>query len=153
MAAVEVKVLKRKAPPELRHSLKDRLLADLEARLPGDAFAFAMPDTSSCFVPRRARDGGLRMRSIPGSQGLPGIIIIHHGRALGLELGPPGDCQRTLFPRLRAAGMRIEVARSFAEAITLLGEMGLLLRAPESLSRQVAEIFREARHGRQGSKA
>jgi transcription initiation factor TFIIIB Brf1 subunit/transcription initiation factor TFIIB len=40
--------------------------------------------------------------------------------------------------------MRIEVARSFAEALSALSEMGLELSTRESLSRQVAEIFRGA---------
>jgi hypothetical protein len=80
------------------------------------------------------------------SAGLPGILIVHRGRALGLELPRSGhalnDAQRTIFPRLTAAGMRIEVARSFSEALRALREMGLELAGPESLERQVAELFR-----------
>jgi hypothetical protein len=142
---MEVRILTRKAPPDTPNGLKQRLAADLERILPADAFAFVLPDESSSF-------DKLRMRSIPGSQGLPAIVIIHRGRALGLELGRPGhhlnDDQRTIFPRLRAAGMRIEVARSFAEALAALSEMGLELTTRESLSRQVAEIFRGAQRDR-----
>ena len=135
---MEVRILKRKAPPDTPHGLKRRLAADLDRILPADAFAFAfafaLPDEDSA---------GSRAK-----KGLPGIVIVHRGRALGLELGRPGhhlnDDQRTIFPRLRAAGMRIEVARSFAEALSALSEMGLELNARESLSRQVAEIFRTA---------
>jgi len=145
MAAVEVKVLKKKPPPE---DLKQRLAAELGALLPADAFAFALPDEGSPFVPRRARDEGLSMRK----SGLPDIVIIHRGRALGLELPRAGhtlsDAQRSIFPRLTAAGMRIEVARSFAEALRALSEMGLTLSSRESLTRQVAELFRDARKGR-----
>jgi hypothetical protein len=112
------------------------LAADLERILPADAFAFALPDAGDATAPRR---------------GLPAIVIVHRGRALGLELGKPGhrlnDDQRTTFPRLRAAGMRIEVARSFSEALSALSEMGLELSTRESLSRQVAEIFRQAKRG------
>jgi hypothetical protein len=43
--------------------------------------------------------------------------------------------------------MRIEVARSFTEALSALSEMGLELSTRESLSRQVAEVFRSAQRG------
>ena len=134
---MEVIILKKKAPPDTPARLKQRLAADLERILPADAFAFALPDGGEATGQRK---------------GLPAIVIIHRGRALGLELGKPGhhlnDDQRTIFPRLRAAGMRIEVARSFAEALSALSEMGLELSTQESLSRQVAEIFRGAQRGR-----
>src|ERR1700722_12494959 len=142
---MEVRILKKKAPPDTPDRLKHRMAADLERILPADAFAFVLPDErveASCF-------DKLSMRRCAG---LPGIIVIHRGRALGLELGRPGhhlnDDQRTIFPRLRAAGMRIEVARSFAEALSALSDMGLELSTRESLSRQVAEIFRGAQRGR-----
>jgi hypothetical protein len=139
---MEVRILKKKAPPDTPGSFRWRLAADLERILPADAFAFVLPDESSSFDKLRMRSGA----------GLPGIIVIHRGRALGLELGKPGhhlnDDQRTIFPRLRAAGMRIEVARSFAEALSALSDMGLELSTQESLSRQVAEIFRGAQRGR-----
>ena len=134
---MEVRILRKKAPPYTPDRLKQRLAADLERILPADAFAFALPDSEDAM--------GLR-------KGLPAIVIVHRGRALGLELGKPGhhlnDDQRTIFPRLRAAGMRIEVARSFTEALGCLSEMGLELSTRESLSRQVAEIFRGAQRGR-----
>ncbi|HXL70348.1 MAG TPA: hypothetical protein VN935_03810 [Rhizomicrobium sp.] len=134
---MEVRILKKKVPPDTPNRLKNRLAADLERILPADAFAFALPDGEDSIGPRK---------------GLPGIVIVHRGRALGLELGKPGhhlnDDQRTIFPRLRAAGMRIEVVRSFAEALAVLSEMGLELSMRESLSRQVAEIFRGAQRGR-----
>ena len=132
---VEVKVLKRKATPDL----KERLAEDLGALLPADAFAFALPDEDPSFDRLRMRSGA----------GLPAIIIVHRGRALGLALGKPGhqlnDDERAVFPRLRAAGMRIEVARSFGEALDALREMGLELSSRQTLSRQVAQLFRAAR--------
>ncbi len=139
-----MKILKKKAaaPAKSRTGLKARLAADLAALLPADAFAFVLPDEGA---PSSSFDG-LRMRM---GGGLPGIIIVHRGRALGLELSQAGrhlsDDQRSVFPRLRAAGMRIEVARSFAEALSALREMGLPLATRDSLSRQVAELFRDAR--------
>jgi len=141
MAAAEVKIQRKRNPPpgppgpDGGPRLKDRLMADLDRILPPDAFAFAMPDAS--------QDGM--------KHGIPGILIVHRGRALGLELGRPGlrlsDRQRTVFPRLRQAGMRIEVARSFAEALRSLREMGLQLGEQESLGRQVGELFRLAQKG------
>ncbi len=127
-------------------------MAELQTHLPADAFAFAMPDEGtdgSCFVPRQARDEGPSKRM---SAGLPGIIIVHRGRALGLEPGAPGASlgqrQRAMFARLRAAGMRIEVARSHGEALAQLREMGVALDSGTSLSRQVAELFRAAQKER-----
>jgi len=138
---MEVRILKKKAPPDTPTGLKQRLAADLERILPADAFAFALPDErveGSSFDKLRMRSGA----------GLPGIIIVHRGRALGKPGHHLNDDQRTIFPRLRAAGMCIEVARSFAEALSALAEMGLELSTRESLSRQVAEIFRGAQRGR-----
>jgi hypothetical protein len=129
MAAVEVKVLKKRPAPAL--PLRDRLAAELERLLPADAFAFVMEDESA--------------------KGLPGILIVHRGRALGLELprkAQLNDARRILFPRLTQAGMRIEVARSFSEALRCLRDMGLELGGPESLTRQVAELFRTAQKER-----
>ena len=146
MAAVEVRILKKKPPshglkqrsgrPLNEIPLKDRLAVELERLLPADAFAFALPDETSPFDKLRVRRSGL-----------PDIVIIHRGRALGLEL-PRGaqlnDAQRAIFPRLTQAGMRIEVARTFSEALRSLREMGLELAPPDSLTRQVAELFRAA---------
>ncbi|HWF65226.1 MAG TPA: hypothetical protein VN685_11490 [Rhizomicrobium sp.] len=88
------------------------------------------------------------------SGGLPDIIIVHRGRALGLELARAGhalnDAQRTIFPRLTQAGMRIEVARSHSEALRCLREMGVELSGPESLTRQVAELFRAGQAMKRG---
>src|SRR6185437_6739355 len=104
--AVEVKIQRKKAQPPPETPLKQRLAADLARLLPVDAFAFATADEA---------------------KGLPAILIVHRGRALGLELPHArrhlGDAQRTIFPRLVAAGMRIEVARSFGEALAALREM------------------------------
>jgi len=144
VVAVELKILKKRAAPQgLKQPsdmcLKTRLMADLDALLPGDAFAFAMLDESSSF-------DKLRMRM----SGIPSIIIVHRGRALGLELagGKLSDRQNAMVLKLRAAGMRIEVARSWSEAMRVLREMGVSLSEKDTLTRQVAEIFRDARKGR-----
>ena len=128
----KVEILKKKAPPppHAPPSLKARLMAEFQRLLPADAFAFAMPDEG----------------------GIPGILIVHRGRALGLEPGRPGrnltERQRAMFARLREAGMRIEVARSHGEALAQLREMGVALDAETSLTRQVAELFRAAQKER-----
>lgn len=84
--------------------------------------------------------------------GVPDLILIHGGRAFGLELkskdGKLEDSQRDTFPKLREAGMRIEVARSHSEAISLIREMGIPLRSVENKTAQVKEIFREANRRR-----
>jgi hypothetical protein len=130
MAAVEVKILKKRAAPE--PDFKTRLMADLDALLPGDAFAFEA-----------------RPKARPG---IPDILIIHRGRALGLELagGRLSDDQNAMVLKLRAAGMRIEVARSWSEALRALREMGVALADKDTLTRQVAEIFRDAQKGQKG---
>ena len=78
----------RRREPEL--PVEKRLLADLQALLPKEAIALAAP-------------------------GVPGIVICHRGRALGLHLMARGDrlsyAQTNQFVALRDAGMRIEVAR------------------------------------------
>ena len=148
MTAVEVKILKKRAAPQglkqrsgrpLDKAFKQRLMADLAALLPGDAFAFAVPEESSCF-------DRLSMRM----SGLPAILIVHQGRALGLELagGKLSDRQNAMVLKLRAAGMRIEVARSWSEAMRALREMGVGLSEKDTLTRQVAEIFRDAQKAR-----
>lgn len=95
----------RKREPEL--PLEKRLLADLQALLPKEAMALAAP-------------------------GVPGILICHRGRALGLHLLARGDrlsyAQTNQFVALRDAGMRIEVARDAAGAMAMVREMGVPLK-------------------------
>ena len=136
MAAVEVKILKKRAAPQ---GFKARLMADLDACLPADAFAFAVPEENSPFDKLRVR-----------MSGLPQILIVHQGRALGLELAGAklSDRQNAMVLKLRAAGMRIEVARSWSEAMRAVREMGVGLAEKDTLTRQVAEIFRDAQKGR-----
>lgn len=145
MAAVEVKILKKRAAPQ---GFKARLMADLDACLPADAFAFAVPDDfrPSTGSGRGVGDDGLRVRMWE----LPQILIVHQGRALGLELAGAklSDRQNAMVLKLRAAGMRIEVARSWSEAMRAVREMGVGLAEKDTLTRQVAEIFRDAQKGR-----
>ena len=110
---------KPSGPEEL--SLADQLMAELKDRLPADACCFAA-----------ARDA-------------PGIVICHQGRALGLQIKDQrlSAVQVDCFNRLRTAGMRIEIARSFNEAMGLIAEMGVLLKPAINSIYAARDFFRE----------
>ena len=101
--------------------LADQLMGELKDRLPPDACCFAA-----------ARDA-------------PGIVICHQGRALGIQLrdGRLSAVQVDCFNRLRGAGMRIEVAGSLREALALIAEMGVVLKAPVNSIHAARDFFRE----------
>jgi hypothetical protein len=109
----------KEAPEEL--SLADQLLAELKDRLPSDACCFAT-----------ARDA-------------PGIVICHQGRALGLQVKTErlSAVQVASFNRLRASGMRIEIARNFREALELIAEMGVMLKPAINPVYAARDFFRE----------
>jgi hypothetical protein len=108
----------RKREPEL--PVEKRLLADLRALLPKEAIALAAP-------------------------GVPGILICHRGRALGLHLLARGDrlsyAQTNEFVALRDAGMRIEVARDVPQAMAMVREMGVPLK--EEARHTLRDVFRQ----------
>jgi hypothetical protein len=97
-----------------------KLLADLQALLPKEAMALEAP-------------------------GVPGILICHRGRALGLHLLARGDrlsyAQTNQFVALRDAGMRIEVARDAAQAMAMVREMGVPLK--EEARHTLRDVFRQ----------
>lgn len=100
--------------------VEKRLLADLQALLPKEAMALAAP-------------------------GVPGILICHRGRALGLHLLARGDrlsyAQTNQFVALRDAGMRIEVARDVPQAMAMVREMGVPLK--EEARHTLRDVFRQ----------
>lgn len=106
------------AAPE---SGEERLMAALRELLPADAFAFR------------------------GGEGAPDIVICHRGKALGLELKGRTEsfteAQSAAFPRLRDAGMRIEVVRDQNQALNRLRDMGVKLK--EEARHQVRDSYRE----------
>jgi hypothetical protein len=116
--SLEVVRKKHAAAPE---SLEDRLMAALRELLPADAYA------------------------IRGGDGAPDIVICHRGKALGLELKARtesfSEAQAIAFPRLRDAGMRIEVARDCDQALSRLRDMGVPLK--EEARHQVRDVVRE----------
>ena len=109
----------REQPEEL--SLADQLLGELKDRLPSDACCFAT-----------ARDA-------------PGIVICHQGRALGIQVKTErlSAVQVASFNRLRSAGMRIEIARNFREALELSAEMGVMLKPAINPIYAARDFFRE----------
>jgi hypothetical protein len=109
----------KEQPEEL--SLTDQLLGELKDRLPFDACCFAT-----------ARDA-------------PGIVICHQGRALGIQVKTErlSAVQVASFNRLRTAGMRIEIARNFREALELIAEMGVVLKPAINPIYAARDFFRE----------
>ena len=115
---VEIKRRKRGTP-----AARKDLAAELRASLSQDAFCFAGPD------------------------GMPDLMIVHQGRAFGLALaarhGALDERQRARFALLRNAGMRIEVARSRAEALAHLAHMGIALNVRRDLAQEIKALFRD----------
>ena len=87
--------------------LETQTLVALKSRLPPDAIAIEAAE-------------------------LPGIVICHRGKALGLHMMTRGarmsHAQTNQVIALREAGMRIEVARGLEQAMTFVREMGVVLK-------------------------
>jgi len=87
--------------------LEAQALVTLKARLPPEAIAIEAAE-------------------------LPGIVICHKGKALGLHLMARGarmsHADTNAVIALREAGMRIEVARGLDQAIACVREMGVALK-------------------------
>jgi hypothetical protein len=120
----------RRAPPSLRASL----VRMLRASLTKDTAFFALPEEERS--ERRAANGFCE----GALAGAPDLVLIHGGRAFGLELKAYGsglsDEERAAQVTLRAAGMRVEVARDVNEALVRLREMGIPLKL------DIANVFR-----------
>jgi len=110
---------KEHAPEEL--SVTEQLLAALKERLPPDACCFSVVRDAPC------------------------IVICHQGRALGLQIKEQrlSAVQVDCFNRLRCAGMRIEIARTFGEAMGLIAEMGVILKPAINSIYAARDLFRE----------
>lgn len=123
-------------------SLQVTVMQNLDLLLPADAVAFHVPNGGS----RNAREAAnLKRQGVRA--GVPDILIVHDGRVHGLELksakGTISDSQQTMFPRLRAAGMRIEVARTLKDVLRLVREMGVPIREIEDQDYAARDVFRE----------
>jgi hypothetical protein len=110
----------RRRSPEEDLSPEAALMAELRRLLPPEACVFAAASA-------------------------PVIVVCHRGRALGLHLmardGKLSHAQTNAFITLRAAGMRIEVARDAGQAKAMLREMGVPLR--EEAQHALRDVFRE----------
>jgi len=115
----------RPKPKTEEATLEEQLIAELKDRLPGDACCFSVPDS--------------------GGEGVPRIVICHQGRALGIQLrqGRTSAVQAAGFTRLRAAGMRIEVARDAREALALIAEMDVVLKEKVNSPFAARDFFRQ----------
>jgi len=115
----------RPKPRTEEATVEEQLMAELKERLPADACCFCVPDGAS--------------------DGAPRIVICHRGRALGIQLrqGRTSAVQAAGFARLRAAGMRIEVARDAREALALIAEMGVVLKEKVNSPFAARDFFRQ----------
>ena len=110
----------RRRAPEEELSPEAALMVELRRLLPPEACVFAAATA-------------------------PVILVCHRGRALGLHLmardGKLSHAETNAFIVLRAAGMRIEVARDAGQAKAMLREMGVPLR--EEAQHSLRDVFRE----------
>ena len=118
--ALNVERSKRTPAPE-QLPLIDQVIAELKDRLPPDACCFAVGQDAPC------------------------IVMCHRGKSLGLHIkqGRLSAVQIVNFHRLRCAGMRIETARSFNEAMRLIAEMGVTLKPEVNSVFAARDFFRE----------
>jgi len=119
--ALNVERVKRKEAPPEALTPAEQLMEELKDRLPSDACCFSV-----------ARDA-------------PDIVICHQGAALGIHMraGRLSAVQAVFFHRLRAAGMRIEIARTVKEALRLIAETGVKLRPAINSIHAARDFFRE----------
>ena len=114
----------KKQPASL--PLEAQALVTLKARLPPEAIALEVAD-------------------------VPGIVICHKGKALGLHMLARGarmsHAETNAVIALREAGMRIEVARGLDQAMACVREMGVALKDDDR--HQLRDHYRgETRRGR-----
>jgi len=116
-------------------------MSALDWLLPADAFAFHCPNGGSRNVVEAVN---LKRQGLKA--GVPDILLCHRGRMVGLELkakdGRLSEAQNLTFARLRDAGIRVEVARDYDEALRRIADMGIPLKHVET-THDVASVFRE----------
>ena len=116
-----LEVVKKKTNVSESVPAEEQLLGRLRELLPAEACAFR------------------------GSEGVPDIVICYRGKALGLEIKARtesfSEAQAVTFPKLRDAGMRIEVARDQDQALNRLRDMGVPLK--EEARHAVRDCYRE----------
>ena len=120
-----VEVLRRKkkmARPE--QDMQGALCRYLDRTLPKDCFYFSCPNGGWRSPIEAAIFKGQGVKA-----GVPDLIFAYQGRMYALEMksekGTLTISQRGVHEQLRIAGVRVEVARSFEEAIERLREFGI----------------------------
>lgn len=123
-------------------TLQEALVRDLPSLLSPCVEFFAYPAGGSRHVVEAVN---LKRQGVKA--GIPDLLFLYAGKIFGLELksktGVLGDSQKEMFPRLRNAGMRIEVARNQSEALDHLRDMGIPLRIVEETKWDVQNIFKQ----------
>jgi hypothetical protein len=112
----------RRAAKPKREDVQARLVRSLRIALTPNTVFFA---TAKSVLTEERRKGVC--------EGLPDLVFVHRGRAFGLTLKSAAANltlpEREMQAALRAAGMRIEVARSVREAVMHLRDMGIPVTA------------------------
>lgn len=118
---------RRKNIKRSEQDIQKTIMRALDLGLPSDAIAFAVPNGGGRSHTEAAILNGQGVKA-----GVPDIIIIHRGTSFGLEVksktGTLSISQRSMFPRLRECGMRIEVVRSLDEALAHVRDFGIRIR-------------------------
>ena len=118
-------------------SFRESLVRTLRARLTKETAFFAMTGGGARMTGEVAALAGLGVMA-----GIPDLVLIHRGRAFGLELKARStslsDQQRAAQVVLRDAGMRVEVASDVGEALMHLRDMGIPLRGSGDFRRERA---------------
>ncbi len=134
--------VKRKPRRKEEADLQCSLVEFLQVALPREAICFSIPNGGSRDIREAAN---LKRQGLLA--GCPDLCLIYLGKAFGLELkarkGMLSDSQRVTFPRLQAAGMRVEVARSFGEAVSIIKEFGIPLKVAND-KYDARDVFRDA---------
>ena len=124
------------ANPESR--LQMVVVEHLELALPSDAIFWATMNERK--IPRHLGPYYRAMGRVPG---VPDLVVIYKGRALGIELKLPTSkvygtkktyqtqAQKDFQERMQAAGACYEVCRSLAEVRVFLERCGVPLRVKE----------------------
>lgn len=112
------------------------MFAHLRQRAAPGVFAFHVPNGGY----RRPREAAM-LKGLGVTPGVPDIIIIHKGRAYGLELKAPGgkptDKQLLAMDAMDEAGAFVCIAEGLDRALAVLEAWGIL-RGAASISRETS---------------
>lgn len=119
-------IRKRNAQPE--EALQMAVIKFLKLALEGNSEFFAVPNGG-----KRGFREAQRLKAAGVKAGVPDLIVINDGRAIGIELKagktPLSDAQKEYHERLRRARVPVSVCRSVEEVESALRRAGVPLRA------------------------